>query len=176
MNRGLSKGRTYPSEATTRIDSKTGVTIRQVTGHPSIQHHPFYYLPAYDDAMRWLFFVSHRTGAPQIFAEERESQKLIQLTDRQDLNEWSIHPAHDGAYVYFTAEARAIRLSLETLKEEVIADFGDSPMREKGMVGAAMGTTTLSRDDKWWAVPVKIGESSQLKIIETGTGRMETIL
>lgn len=177
MSRGLSKGKTYPSEATTRIDSKTGIAIRQVTSHPSVQHHPFYYLPAYDDAMQWLFFVSHRTGNPQIFTEERESKKLIQLTDRQDLNEWSVHPAHDGTHIYFTAGARALRLSLETLKEEVMADFGDSPMREKGMVGAAMGTTTLSRDDKWWAVPVKIGEeASQLKIIETGTGRVETIL
>ena len=49
-------------------------------------------------------------------------------------------------------------------------------MREKGMVGAAMGTTTVSRDDKWWAVPVKVGDTARLTIIDTTTGRTETIL
>ncbi len=172
----MSKGTTYPPEATLASDPRTGAKVRCVTAHPSIHHHPFYYLPAYDDSMNWLFFVSHRTGQAQIFAEERSSGRLVQLTDRDDLNEWSLHPSHDGSSVYFTAGAKACRLSLGSLREEVLADFGDAPMREKGMVGAAMGTTTLSRDDEWWAVPVKVGERSQLAIIETGSGRLEIIL
>ncbi len=39
-----------------------------------------------------------------------------------------------------------------------------------------MGTTTLSRDDCWWAVPVKSGEVARFVIIETASGRCETIL
>ena len=73
--------------------------------------------------------------------------------------EWSFHPSHDGRFVFFVAGTRAVRLELETLREDVLADFGAVEMREKGMVGAAMGTTTLSRDDRWWAVPVKAGEA-----------------
>jgi oligogalacturonide lyase len=44
------------------------------------------------------------------------------------------------------------------------------------MVGAAMGTTTLSHDDRWWAVPVKVGERSRLVIIDTQSGHHEVIL
>jgi hypothetical protein len=41
---------------------------------------------AYDDALEWLVFVSHRTGRPQVFVEERATGRLVQLTDRDDVN------------------------------------------------------------------------------------------
>lgn len=172
----MAKGATFKSEATTARDSRTGLPVRQVTSHASIHHHPFFYIPAYDDQMRWLFFVSHRTGAPQICAEERSTGVLRQLTDRADLNEWSAHPAHRGDYVYFTAKAGAWRVHVESLKEELLADFGQAPMKEQGMVGAAMGTTTVSRDDRWWAVPVKVGSTSQFWVINLESGQRQLIL
>ena len=64
----MGTGRVWPSESKTFRDPETQVRIRQVTAHESIHHHPFYYVPAYDDSLRWLFFVSHRAGPPQIFA------------------------------------------------------------------------------------------------------------
>ena len=172
----MNKGSRYPSESREFADSQTGARVRQVTSHRSIHHHPFYYLPAYDDAMRHLYFVSHRAGAPQIFAEIRESGELLQLTDRPDLNEWSVHPSHNGRFVYFTAGSGAWRVGTESLEEEQLADFGGGEIREKGMVGAAMGTTTLSRDDRWWAVPVKSGEVARFVIIDTDSGKSEVIL
>ena len=45
------KGRIHEPESILRIDTATGIAVRQVTTHPSIHHHPFYYLPAYDDGM-----------------------------------------------------------------------------------------------------------------------------
>jgi oligogalacturonide lyase len=134
--------------------------LRQVTSHPSIHHHPFFFVPPWDRAMRRLVFVSHRTGAPQLFAEALESGRLVQLTDRDDLAEWSFYPSHDGRHVFFVAGTGAWRLDLETLAEDRLADFGAVEMRERGMVGAAMGTTALSGDDRWWAVPVKHGKVS----------------
>lgn len=172
----MSKGACHPAESRQLVDPQTGALVRQVTTHPSIHHQPFYYLPAYDDAMRHLCFVSHRTGSPQVFAEIRETGDLLQLTDRPDLNEWSVHPSHDGRFVYFTAGAGAWRVAVDSLEEEQLADFGGGEIREKGMVGAAMGTTTLSRDDRWWAVPVRSGEVARFVIIETASGRSETIL
>lgn len=172
----MSKGSTYPSEARWLCDARTGARVRQVTAHPSIHHHPFYYVPAYDDAMGRLYFISHRSGAPQIFFEDRGTGALVQMTDRGDLNEWSIHPSGDGRYVYFTAGAGAWRIEADTLKEECLADFGDVPMRERGMVGAAMGTTALSRDGNWWAVPVKAGKMSQFHVIDTRSGAGAVIL
>ena len=126
--------------------------------------------------MRHLVFVSHRTGSPQLFLELQDTGQLLQLTDRDDLNEWSIHPSHDGRHVFFTAGSGAWRVDTESLKEEQLADFGSSKIREEGMVGAAMGTTTLSRDDRWWAVPVKVGQVSQFHLISTATGKDEIVL
>ena len=60
------KGTVHPSEARWLTDAATGRRIRQVTGHPSIHHHPFFFVPPWDDAMRRLVFVSHRSGRPQL--------------------------------------------------------------------------------------------------------------
>jgi oligogalacturonide lyase len=170
----VSKGAILPSEARWFDDAASGRRIRQVTSHPSIHHHPFFFVPPWDDAMRRLVFVSHRTGAPQLFAEV--DSRLVQLTDRSNLAEWSFHPSHDGRFVVFVAGSQAIRLDLETLKEDVLADFGEVEMREKGMVGAAMGTTTLSRDDRWWAIPVKAGGVSRFVVIDVASATSRVIL
>ena len=169
------KGKTYPAESRSFEDTHTGAKIRQVTDHPSIHHHPFYYIPAYDDAMRRLVFISHRTGRPELFAESRDSGKLLQLTEHEGLAEYSISPSHNGQYVYFTDGSGAWRADTESLQEELLVDFGDVTMREDGMVGAAMGTTGLSYCDKWWAVPVRVGDRSQLFVINTSTGEYEII-
>ena len=86
----MSKGKIYPSEAKTLHDSRTGAQIHQITDHPSIHHHPFFFIPAYDDAMRQLIFVSHCTGLPQIFAKDCATSSLVQLTDLPNLSEWSV--------------------------------------------------------------------------------------
>jgi oligogalacturonide lyase len=172
----MAKGTVHPREDQWSEDAATGRRIRQVTRHPSIHHHPFFFVPPYDDAMHWLIFVSHRTGTPQLYAEERSSGNLIQLTERDDLAEWSFHPSHNGRFVLFVAGTKAVRLDLENLREHVLADFGRVEMREKGMVGAAMGTTTVSRDDKWWAVPVKSGKLSRFFLLHTETGTANLIL
>ena len=170
----MSKGRVHPSETRWLTDAATGRRIRQVTDHPSIHHHPFFFVPPWDDAMRRLIFVSHRTGSPQLFAEA--DNRFVQLTERENLSEWSFHPSHDGRFVVYVAGTQAVRLELESLKEEVLADFGDVEMREKGMVGAAMGTTTLSRDDRWWAIPVRTGNATRFVVVETSSGKSEVIL
>jgi oligogalacturonide lyase len=62
------------------------------------------------------------------------------------------------------------------LKEDLLADFGQVPMREEGMVGAAMGTTTISADDRWWAIPVKTGPTAQFWVIDLQSQKRELIL
>ncbi len=172
----MAKGQRFPSERRSYQDERTGVTVHQITQAAAIHHHPFFLIPAYDDAMQWLIFVSHRSGEPQIYAEERASGDLIQLTDRSDIAEWSIHPSHDGRYVYFTAGAGAWRVNIHTLEEERLADFGTVALREKGMVGAAMGTTALSSCDRWWAVKFNVGAQAYLAMIDTQEGTWEIIL
>ena len=163
----MGKGATFRREDRVSVDPRSGRKVRQVTSHPSIHHHPFFFVPAYDRAMSKLIFVSYRTGSPQIFFEDRASGDLVQVTDRPDLADWSISPSADGRYVYFTAGTSAWRVDLDTFEEEELADFGAVEMREKGMVGAAMGTTALSRSGRWWAVPVKAGPVTRFVLIDT---------
>ncbi len=172
----MPKGTRCHSESKLLTDPRTGVRVRQVTSHPSIHHHPFFFIQAYDDAMRYLFFVSHRTGLPQVFAEERSSGDVIQLTDRPDLNEWSVWPGHGGRTVFFTAGTSAWKLDLVTLEEQLLTDFSATHCHGQGMVASAMGTTGLSRDDRWWAVSFKVGTESELVIIDTETGDHRAIL
>lgn len=199
----MTKGTLYPAESIKEVDARTQASIRRITSAPAIHHHPFFMIPAYDDAMQWTVFASDRTGKPQIFAEVRESGKLLQLTDRPDVSDWSIHPSHDGKYVYFTAGSGGWRVHIPSGKEEQLVDFaelgdpanklpaspgvtvvsqgGRSPqtsvaMREKGMVGAAMGTTALSHDDRYWAVKFNVGKEANLAIVDTQTGKSQIIL
>ncbi|NOU93128.1 hypothetical protein GC093_07780 [Paenibacillus sp. LMG 31456] len=172
----MGKGNCYPSESMYFHDRRTHARIRQVTNHPSIHHHPFFMIPAYGEDMKALFFISHRTGSPQIFAEQRSMGKLLQLTDRDDLAEWSIHPSFNGSHVYFTAGTGCWRIDTATLEEEMLVDLGQVQMREGGMIAAGMGTTALSRDNRWWAVRYTEGGLACLAVIDTVTGYMDTIL
>jgi len=120
--------------------------------------------------------VSHRSGAPQIFFEDRSSGDLVQATNRPDLAEWSIYPSPDGRFVYFTAGTGAWRVDLDDFSETQLADFGAVEMREGGMVGAAMGTTALSAGGRWWAIPVKASKVSRFVVIDTESGGSHVIL
>ena len=172
----MSRLQTLPTEGHRFTDMGTGAMVRQVTHHPSVHHHPFYYLPAYDDAMERLFFVSHRTGRPEVWCEIRGTGELQQLTNQPDLGEWSVHPSHDGRYVYYTAGTGAWRASTETCEAELLINFGAMAAHGVGMVGAAMGTTTLSYDDRYWAVPLKMGTMFRFFVIDTHSGTHEVIL
>jgi len=172
----MAKGELFRPEANKFTDERTGVNIRQITSHPSIHHHPFFLIPAYDDEMERLFFVSHRHGQPEIFAEIRSTGELQQITARPDLSEWSIYPSHCGNYVYYTAGHGAFRMNVNTFEEELLLDLSDYLTREEGMVGAAMGTTALGFCDQYWAIRASVDEESLLFIIDTKTGDTEIIL
>ena len=172
----MARGDTFRAATQTAPDPRTGILVRQVTDFPAIHHHPFFIVPAYDDAQRWLFFVSHRSGAPQILGERLDEGVVIQLTDRLDLDEWSIHPAHDGRFVYYTAAGAGWRVDLETLTEEELIRFPEVEQRRVGGVAGEMGTTALSWDDRWWAVHYKEGSEKALAIVDTQTGQHEVIV
>lgn len=172
----MAKGTVSSSESRSFYDRRTNTHIRQVTTACALHHHPFFIIPAYDNMMKRLFFVSYRTGSAQIFTEDRETGELMQLTERSDLSEWSVHPSWNGEAVYFTAGTSGWRLDLATLEEQELVNFAATEMQDKGMVAAAMGTTALSHDDKWWAVRYRVGDESALNIINTETGENEIIL
>ena len=156
----------HPSESNTSIDER-GATVRQITAHPSIHHHPFFFVDAWDDAMQHLVLISHRTGTPQVFIEPEPGGDLVQLTQEPALAEWSVIPSRDGRWIYFVSGQDGKRVSTRDGQVETLVHFESDEMREAGMVGAAMGTTALSQCGRWWAVPVKSGSASQFWLIDT---------
>jgi oligogalacturonide lyase len=172
----MARGSVYPGESSTFEDQRTGAVIRQVTRHASIHHQPFFIIPAYDDAMQRLIFVSHRTGRPEIFAEDRASGNLIQLTEMDAISEYSVYPSHDGRYVYFTAGSGAYRVHTTTYETDELVNFGDVTLRGSGMIADAAGTTALSHDDHWWAIRFTQDGQACLAIIDTVSGTWEVIL
>ena len=172
----MARGSVYPSEARSFEDAKTGARLRQLTDQPCIHHHPFFIVPAYDDAMARLVFVSHRSGGSQIYAEDRDSGRLVQLTERADLAEYSIYPSRDGRWVYYTAGTGGYRVCTESQREEQLLDFADVNLRESGMVADAMGTTALSFDDRYWALRFSQAGRASLAIVDTASGDCQVIL
>ena len=123
-----------------------------------------------------LVFVSYRTGTPQIFAEDRETGDLVQLTDRAGIDEWSIYPSRDGKFILFVADGGGWRLETDSLEETKLIDFHDEASAREGMVASGMGTTALSWDDRWWAVPVKVDRGFRFHVIDTKSGDANCIL
>jgi len=156
----------HPSESSVFGDSNI-TQVRQVTSHPSLHHHPFFFVDAWDAAMQHLVIISHRTDTPQIFIEPEPGAELVQLTDEVALAEWSIIPSKDGRWIYFVSGQHGKRVSTRDGSLETLVHFKSREMREDGMVGAAMGTTALSGCGRWWAVPVKSGAVSQFWLIDT---------
>lgn len=157
-------------------DPETGAEIRRITYTPVIHHHPFFMICAYDDFMKRLFYVEHTGGRPQIFCEVRKTGELCRLTDEENLNEWSVHPSHSGKYVYFTAKNGGYRVNTLTCVTEKIADFKNAVLRSDSMITTGMGTTALSRDDRWWAVKYSEQGYSCLSVTDTVSGKTETVL
>ncbi|MBX9463016.1 MAG: oligogalacturonate lyase family protein [Aquamicrobium sp.] len=167
--------RVWPTEGKSFSD-ENGVTVRQVTTHPSIHHHPFFFVEAFDDAMSYLIFVSHRTGRPNIFVEDQQSHELVQLTEEENLAEWSVIPSRDGHWIYYIAGQAGYRVSPRDGQTECLVHFGEAEMREKGMVGAAMGTTALSASGRYWAVPVRSRDVTRFWLIDTKRQTTEVFL
>ena len=62
------------------------------------------------------------------------------------------------------------------MREEQVATLGETPIRQPGMVGASMGTTSLSTDNRWWCVYVKAEDKFRLHVIDVQTGEDTVIL
>ncbi|MHC1695847.1 MAG: oligogalacturonate lyase family protein [Eubacteriales bacterium] len=156
-------------------DRDTGVKIRRISNFDAISHHPFFMVNAYDDKMKYLYFVSHVTGAPQIYCESRETGDIVMLTNLSDINAWSLHPSHDGKYIYFTRPDGGYRTDVQSRLTTKIVDFNGNTLRSDSMITTGMGTTALSSDDRYWAVKYNDGQLSYISVTDTLSLVSETV-
>ena len=156
------------------IDERTGRRLRQVTDHPSINHQPFFLIPAYSDDMRYLYFISHRTGTPQVFVEDKQDKCFYQLTDVQNINEWSLHP--HNSLVYYIADGCAMRTSAETGETQVLLDSAAAAGFSSGAINPGTtpitpGTTAVSACGQYWAIRVVGPDGFSILIYDNATGK-----
>jgi oligogalacturonide lyase len=160
----------WKSESRQVRDETTGRTLRQVTGAPCINHHPFFLSPAYDSVQRYLYFVSYRTGAPQVFAEDRENDCIVQVSDVSALNEWSVHP-HEK-FAYYIADGCALRTDVCTGITDILltpaeaSAFCGSGKINPGNNPLTPGTTAVSADGRYFAIRVVGPEGYSILILD----------
>jgi oligogalacturonide lyase len=165
MNHSLKQ---FKNEGLFFFDKETGVKIHQITNVPSVHHHPFYYIPAFNSNSNYLTFISRRSGRPEIYQYSLLEKLIYQVTDQANISEWTLHPSYKGNTIFFTDPIGAWKINCETFKKDLILDFND--IQENNERGASIATTTLSHDDLWWVLPIKFKNHSSLYVVNTSNG------
>ena len=154
-------GQQFPSERRELRDEPTGARLWQVTTAEAMHHHFYFTNPSWPDDQRELYFVSYRTGYPNLFAAAEPMGEITQLTARMDINPFSPTAARDGRRLYFSARDRVIELDRETLLERVVAEFG----------GAKLGNCSLNAAGTQLAIGVRLPKVCRLALIELTSGK-----
>ena len=120
------KGTIWPAEWTTHNDPKTGVPVRQLTGHKGHSHHLYFTNPGWYDGGRKLLLGSDRHNLTVLMSLDLESGELLQLTDHQ-----FPPPPAEGSFLfscvnpqraeaYYWNGPELILLDLHSLEERLI--------------------------------------------------------
>jgi hypothetical protein len=70
-----------PSEKTEFTDARTGARMIQWTSSPQKDQHFYFTSPSVTEDDRWLVFISERTGDPNLFAIDRATGEMQQVSD-----------------------------------------------------------------------------------------------
>lgn len=140
------KGAQSPSELRIHRDAATGVRVWQATSHPSINHATYFLQSSFTPDGKTLLFISNRGGNWQLFRIRPFPEGLIeQLTDGPPIHPFSpaVHP--DGDQVFVVRGGGLWALSLSTLEEKAVVDFG----------AASMGEPSLDVSGEWVVAALK---------------------
>lgn len=154
-------GKDFPSERRELRDEQTGARLWQVTAAEAMHHHFYFTNPSWPDDQHELYFVSYRTGYPNLFAAAESTGKITQLTARVDINPFSPTVTRDGRRLYFSARDCVIELDRETLRERIVAEFN----------GAKLGNCSLNAAGTRLAIGVRLPKTCRLALVELSSGQ-----
>jgi len=155
------KGRIWPGEASAGRDDRTGAPVWQITSHPSINHNLYFLTSSFLPDERSLVFASFRTGSANFYRAGFPSGDIVQLTDGEGINSFSGLVSEDGSCLYYTRGGAIVACRLDTLAEEVIADFP----------GGKLGEVDLSSDGRWVVSAIRLGGENGIVVAATdGSG------
>ena len=133
------KGSVTDSEAACFTDEATGATIHRITGHSAISHPSYFLQRSFFPGDGSLFFVSYRTGSPQLFETAFPEGPIRQLTDGPAIHPFSAALHAGGEDIVFTRGGSLWAMRRATLAERCIIDFPD----------AQLGECSMSPDGEW---------------------------
>jgi oligogalacturonide lyase len=144
-------------------DETTGAAILQWTSSRAMNHHFYFTNPTLSPDGTRGFFVSYRTGYPNLFSIELASGELTQLSDRVDLNPFSPSPSRTAPWIYVSAQNAVRAIHTETGEDRELCRFETTKL----------GNCSLSMDGSLLAVGLRFADHGELAIVETATGKFE---
>lgn len=148
------KGSLTASEAVAFTDSTTGITIHRLTSHSSISHPSYFLQRSFLPGDRSVFFVSYRTGSPQLFEAAFPEGPVRQLTEGPVMHPFSPALHAGGEDIVFTRGGSIWTVRRETLAERCIIDFR----------GALLGECSLTADGEWLTAAARRGAEAGLVV------------
>lgn len=167
----MPKGTLYPSEAVRLRDEQTGVTLWQITSHPSIQHHLYFLTSSMTPDGKRLVFTSYRTGSPNFYAVGFPQGDIVQLTDAEGIHGFSGILDESGETLYFTRDGEVRSLDLVTLREHVLSCHEGGQLGECDLnVDGTLLVTAMKRDGRSYLVVTRTdGSGSEIIVESPGT-------
>lgn len=140
-------GARFPSEHSSSRDRVTGLTVHQMTNHPSINHATYFLQSAFAPGNGQLLFTSYRSGQAQFFEAAFPDGEIRQLTGGPPVHPFSaaFHPS--GEKIFFVRGDTILELDRKTLAERQIVRFP----------GAQLGECSPDPSGAWLTAAVKQG-------------------
>jgi len=147
-------------------DEQTGARLWQITAAEAMHHHFYFTNPSWPDDQRELYFISYRTGFPNLFSAAETTDEITQLTSRVDINPFSPTVRRDGQRLYFSARDCVIELDRETLRERIVAQFA----------GAKLGNCSLNAAGTRLAIGMRLPNVCRLALVELSSGQVSFLV
>lgn len=144
-------------------DEVTGAKILQWTSGKVMNHHLYFTNPTISENDKRGYFVSYRTGYPNLFSIDLESGELTQISDRVDINAFSPSPSRSTPWIYVSARNVIRAISSETGEDRELCQFDTN----------RLGNCSLNADGSLLGIGLRYADRCELAIVETATGKVE---
>ena len=144
-------------------DEATGARVLQWTASEAMNHHFYFTNPTVSPDGQRGYFVSYRTGYPNLFAMDLRSGELTQLTDRADVNPFSPSPSRTAPWIFVSARNTVRAIHIETGEDRELCRFETNKL----------GNCSLNSDGSLLAIGLRHVDRCELAIVDTETGRFE---
>lgn len=155
----------YQPEWRRFTDEATGVKILQWTASEAMNHHFYFTNPTVAENGERGYFVSYRTGYPNLFAIDLASGELTQLSNRHDINPFSPSPSRTAPWIYVSARNCVRAIHVETGEDRELCRFDTNKL----------GNCSLNASGSLLAIGLRYAEGGALALVDTATGKHEIL-